>query len=242
MNTSHKKYDVALSFASEDRKFVEEVAVVLVLSKIDVFYDRFEEIDLWGKNLYEHLECVYRDLASYAIIFCSKHYAEKAWTRHEHRAAQERAIKERREYVLPLRFDDTAIPGLPETTAYLDISEMMPYDVAQRIGMKIGRAVISASAYHLSKTACPFCVYCDLVSYETPWCYDTCKQYYGWDCRNCGAQFEEHGPGLAVDGVMLMRSPNIEPDISRTAKRDPDGIYPGSLPGRNHSRIYFDTE
>lgn len=46
------KYDVALSFAGEDRKYVEAVAVELKKLGIQVFYDKFETTDLWGKDLY----------------------------------------------------------------------------------------------------------------------------------------------------------------------------------------------
>ncbi len=40
-------YDVALSFAGEDRDYVEEVATILKSFKVRVFYDKFEETNLW---------------------------------------------------------------------------------------------------------------------------------------------------------------------------------------------------
>ena len=48
-------YDVALSFAGEDREYVEDVATFLKDVGIKVFYDKFEADNLWGKNLYDHL-------------------------------------------------------------------------------------------------------------------------------------------------------------------------------------------
>lgn len=44
-------YDVALSFAGEDRKYVHRVAEALAEKGVKVFYDNFEEADLWGKYL-----------------------------------------------------------------------------------------------------------------------------------------------------------------------------------------------
>jgi hypothetical protein len=41
------KYHVALSFAGEDRKYVEKVAAQLAADGVDVFYDKFEEATLW---------------------------------------------------------------------------------------------------------------------------------------------------------------------------------------------------
>ncbi len=48
-------YDVTLSFAGEDRPYVEQVAHSLRELGIKVFYDKYYEADLWGKNLYTHL-------------------------------------------------------------------------------------------------------------------------------------------------------------------------------------------
>jgi hypothetical protein len=72
------QYDVCLSFAGEDRPYVEQVAEYLRNSGIRVFYDRYEKSQLWGKNLYTHLDEVYRRLARYCIVFISQHYAKKA--------------------------------------------------------------------------------------------------------------------------------------------------------------------
>ncbi len=49
-------YDVALSFAGEDRNYVEQVAQILHQLDLRVFYDRYEEANLWGKDLYVHLD------------------------------------------------------------------------------------------------------------------------------------------------------------------------------------------
>ncbi len=47
------KYQVALSFAGEQRPYVEEVAHHLAARGIAVFYDEFERVRLWGQNLAE---------------------------------------------------------------------------------------------------------------------------------------------------------------------------------------------
>ena len=46
------------------------------------------------------------------VVFVSAEDAAHDWTRVKHRAALNRAVRERREYVLPARFDDTPLPGL----------------------------------------------------------------------------------------------------------------------------------
>ena len=109
-------YDVVLSFAGEDREYVEECADILTALGIKVFYDSYEQDVLWGKDLYVHLTHIYRDNSKYCLMFISKYYAQKQWTSHERKIAQSRVFKENEEYMLPLRLDDTNIDGILDTT------------------------------------------------------------------------------------------------------------------------------
>ena len=65
------EYDVALSFAGEDRKFVEDCAEILRSLNINVFYDNYEKEVLLGKNLYSYLADVYQSRARFAVVFVS---------------------------------------------------------------------------------------------------------------------------------------------------------------------------
>ena len=132
-------YDVALSFAGEDRAYVSRVAAVLKNAQVKVFYDAYEKVTLWGKDLYEHLSDVYQHRARFTVLFASKHYADKVWTNHERKSAQARAIADRREYILPARFDDSEIPGLLATTGYIDLRTETPEQFAALILEKLGR-------------------------------------------------------------------------------------------------------
>ncbi len=131
-------YDVTLSFAGEDRGYVEQVAAALTALSIRVFYDRYEQVDLWGKDLYTHLDEVYRKRARYCVIFISRHYAEKLWPNHERKSAQARAFEEKSEYILPIRFDATEVPGMLPTTGYIDANKREPADIALLIANKTG--------------------------------------------------------------------------------------------------------
>ena len=86
--TSVYDFDVALSYASEDRQYVQSVARGLRDSGVRVFYDEFLVAELWGVNLYTYLDEVYRKRAKYAIVFASNNYAKKTWTAHERQSAQ----------------------------------------------------------------------------------------------------------------------------------------------------------
>ncbi len=128
------EYDVALSFAGEDRKFVEECAEILRSLNINVFYDNYEKDVLLGKNLYNYLADIYQNRARFAVVFVSKSYKEKRWTKHELEYITARKFKQDEEYLLPVKLDETELDEIPVTTGYLQGDT--PINVAVTIAKK----------------------------------------------------------------------------------------------------------
>jgi len=93
---------------------------------------------LWGKDLYEHLDYIYRKAARFCVVFVSRHYAAKVWPNHERRSMQARALHENEEYILPARFDSTEVPGLRETVGYVGLKNHSPRQLADLIIRKLG--------------------------------------------------------------------------------------------------------
>ena len=112
------EFDVAVSFAGEDRELVEEIVSRLKGAGIHVFFDTDYQADMWGEDLVEYLDQVYRVKVRYTIMFISRFYAEKMWTRHERRSALARALEQRSAYILPVRLDSTALDGLRPTMRF----------------------------------------------------------------------------------------------------------------------------
>jgi hypothetical protein len=142
------EFEIALSFAGEDRVYVDQVANLLRDSGVKVFYDLFEEASLWGKNLYDYLSDIYQNKALYTIMFISEHYARKLWTNHERQAMQARAFQEHQEYILPARFDDTPIPSVLPTVGYISLAGRSPQDFVEIVHRKLvnsGRTIPSES-------------------------------------------------------------------------------------------------
>jgi hypothetical protein len=117
---------------------VEEVATGLKAAGVSVFYDGFEKANLWGKNLIDHLADVYSN-ARYVVMFISKAYVERAWTTHERKHAQDRALFAQEEYILPARFDDTPVPGMTRTVAFLDLRQTSAAELVDLILKKLRR-------------------------------------------------------------------------------------------------------
>lgn len=146
-----RSFPVGLSFAGEQRDYVEEVALSLKARGIAVFYDAFHEVDLWGCNLVDTLDDLYSERMSAVVMFISKDYVEKAFTDVERQAAFAKAIKSRQKYIYPVRFDDAKLPGMPSTISYLEAARNTPEQLAAKICQVIGASV----ALKDNAVACP---------------------------------------------------------------------------------------
>jgi hypothetical protein len=71
-------------------------------------------------------------------MFVSAEYENRIWTSHERRSAQARALEEKgREYILPIRFDETDLDGLPPTVGYLPAGQYTMSQVAELLIKKL---------------------------------------------------------------------------------------------------------
>jgi len=131
------EYLVCLSYASEQKDYVERVAELLMDKGIKVYYDKYYKPYLWGKNLPIELQDIYEKRSMYCIIFISKEYVKKIWTRHEFRSALIRELRDEKEYILPVRFNDTKLPGLDLGKVYLRAQEHTPEDIVEIFLKKI---------------------------------------------------------------------------------------------------------
>lgn len=132
------EYDVALSFAGENREYVRDIAQKLKAKKLKVFFDEFEETNLWGKDLYQYLHYIYKERSLFCVIFVSSSYIKKAWTRHELKAAQNRAFLDNTEYILPLLLEpDINLPGLPDTIGYVSTKDHTISQIVKMICEKV---------------------------------------------------------------------------------------------------------
>lgn len=118
---SRFEYDVAISYASEDVDVAGALAARLEEKGVRVFFDRSAQVELWGKDLPEFFRNVYGPTARFVLVLVSKHYAVKDWTDFEFSIARGEAKQRKEEFILPVRLDDTPIPGLRSSVAHLNL-------------------------------------------------------------------------------------------------------------------------
>ena len=125
------KYDLALSFAGENRTVADHVANEVRAAGYKVFYDLFETTELWGADLSRELPYKYM-MSKYCLMLISQAYLDKMWTTLERQAIISVFLKNRGEnYLLPVFLDGAYgdVPGLSELTAYLSIDSAKEKDL-----------------------------------------------------------------------------------------------------------------
>lgn len=101
------KYDIALSFARDDRKLASSLFNILSNREVSVFYDGNEQHTILAREVEDYLAKVYKSEATYVVPFLSKNYPKRVWTKFESDQFRARFAEEA---VIPIRFKDTA-PG-----------------------------------------------------------------------------------------------------------------------------------
>jgi hypothetical protein len=133
-------YHVALSFAGPDRPKANKLANALKKVSLKVFYDADHQAELWGKNLQMHLTELYRLRACFCIVLLSVHYSKSRWTRAELEAALAREFESGKEYVLPLRLDDSKVSGILPIKAYVNWGDQSVEAVSKMVRQKLAKS------------------------------------------------------------------------------------------------------
>lgn len=103
------------------------------------------------------LDEVYRKKSRFAAVFISQHYAAKRWTTHERQSIQARALNELGPYLLPVRLDDSDLPGLRPTIGYVDARRFKIEQLVDLIQEKLdgvpGKALPAPQFFRVPRTA-----------------------------------------------------------------------------------------
>lgn len=116
------KFDLAISFASDQE------------ARVDCFFRKFEAAGLrvfyapelqrrgllLGKDLTQELKRAFQSESRWCVMFASEEYIRKNWAGFERQIIVESFIQRgNRDYVLPIKFDDVQIDGLPDSLGHM---------------------------------------------------------------------------------------------------------------------------
>jgi hypothetical protein len=135
MDITAQPFRIALSFPGEHRSFVEKLAERLAsaLPRDKIFYDRWYEAELAAPDLDLVLQKIYRHQAELVVVFLCQEYGEKPWCKVEWRAGRDLLMNGDPRSIMPVRFDDTEIPGILSIDGYLNVNGRPPETIADLI-------------------------------------------------------------------------------------------------------------
>lgn len=119
------EFDLAFSFAGEDRNYVKRVKDACEKLGLTVYYDEDRKIEQWGKSFIAEQRKVYGGYKTkHFVPFISQHYFEKPIPTDEFRSALAESTKRER-YILPIKLDHSKISTeyLHSDTQYLTKSD-----------------------------------------------------------------------------------------------------------------------
>lgn len=126
-------YKIAVSYASEQRYYVEKFVNFFIKKKIKIYYDRNEQAQMLGTLLHEKLQEIYTEDTEYRIIFLSQDYVNKPITKMESEyILADNVFEKSKLYVF--KFDESTLPGLNRNFVYSTLSDFPePEDYAELI-------------------------------------------------------------------------------------------------------------
>jgi hypothetical protein len=137
-----KEYDLAFSFAGEQREYVEQTVAACKALGLKVFYDKDKNNDWWGHNFVRDQRSVYSSRTRYFVPFISTEYLSKPIPMDEFSSAMMTSVKQGDGYILPVLMDDTKVPAdlLHPHIGYLHARDYTPAELAEQFQQRVGAA------------------------------------------------------------------------------------------------------
>ena len=127
-----EEYDLAFSFASEDREYVESIKAACDTLGLTTYYDKDRKINQWGKSFIGEQRKVYSGYKTkHFVPFISKHYFTKPIPTDEFKSALMESTR-RNQYILPIKLDNSevSVEYLHRDTQYLKKDDYTPEQLA----------------------------------------------------------------------------------------------------------------
>lgn len=195
-----QQFDVALSFGGGDRKYAEALRKILP-SNVTCFLDSEFTPEIWWTDLNEFLPDIYLKRARYVIPFLSVNYL-RPWPTREKRAALAASLNRSEANMLPVRIDDTEIPGILPSLSVIDLRQH-PLEFVR--DMLLQKLKLPADILQLSAKQCVGLSV--LRFFEHPLCEELGELAFGNDPKSEIRSLVESSMVKAEDGMLRLSKP-----------------------------------
>lgn len=126
-----EKYDIAFSYASEQKEIIKYYSEKLQKLGLKIFIDTEHPELFVFKHVPDTLKAIYDNDETVMLIFLSREYAEKDFTKYESHIAFDRLLTEKRLAIIKL--DESTLPWLPSSFFYYDINKYSSDEICQSL-------------------------------------------------------------------------------------------------------------
>ncbi len=130
------KYDVAISYASEQTQYASRLADILKRQGLNVFFAPKEQSVIVGENMAGAFNDIFRKQSLLTVLLISEEYIGKDWTMQELSAALDRNNSVDYCCIIPITFGRARTPKLDPDIAYIDADQSNPAEVAAIVRTK----------------------------------------------------------------------------------------------------------
>lgn len=125
------EFDVAISFAGENRELARKFSEKLELFDVSVFFDELYESNLLGKALSKQFTRIFNEDSRFVLCFLDANHHDKIWPTFERETFRAR-LKD--EAIIPVYLDNTRFLGIPEDLYGFDMkSEYTEDDIDNHV-------------------------------------------------------------------------------------------------------------
>lgn len=111
-DTQTRTYDIALSYASEQKQMVSRVAAILETEGLKVFFAPDRQGQFAADNMISRFYQIFRYQSRYTAAFVTEDYLRKEYTMFEAESAQLSDRYGRKNHLIPICFGEATLPGL----------------------------------------------------------------------------------------------------------------------------------
>jgi hypothetical protein len=143
--TMAKRFRIALSFAGENRKLVEEIAQILAthFGRDRILYDKFHEAEFARPDLAFLLPNLYKDESDLVVLVFCDDYENKQWCKLEWRAIYSLIMNMKDQDIMLMRFNRLEPVGLHGLAGFIELDDLSPAQIAglilERLALNEGR-------------------------------------------------------------------------------------------------------
>ena len=127
------KYDVAISYASEQERVVSRVVSILRMDGFQVFFAPDQGFEYMAEDMIAQFYRVYRYESRYVAAFVTEEYLKKDITMHEAKTAMLRRREEGRNCLIPIYFGEAVLPQMSPDIHYIRGDELREVELADQI-------------------------------------------------------------------------------------------------------------